>query len=77
MLKKLWFYWKSFAHALGVVNTFLLLTVTYVLLIGPVSLGLRVLGRDVLHKRAFRKGTRWIEKKEEDTDSLETYTHPF
>ncbi|NOY78451.1 MAG: hypothetical protein GXO76_11345 [Calditrichaeota bacterium] len=76
MFKKLWILWKAFAHALGVVNTFLLLTLTYLLLIGPVGLVLRLFGRDVLHKSDFRKGPHWAEKAAEN-DSVETYTHPF
>jgi len=76
MLKKIWQLWKVFAHTLGVVNTFLLLTLTYVLLIGPVGLVLRLADRDVLHKKWFRKGARWVTKSDE-SETIETYTHPF
>ena len=76
MLKKIWNLWKTFAHALGVVNTFLLLALTYLLLIGPVGLVLRIAGRDMLRKKDFQKGPRWVEKATQD-DTMEAYTHPF
>ncbi|NIA10633.1 MAG: hypothetical protein GWP10_13125 [Nitrospiraceae bacterium] len=76
MLKKIWQLWKAFAHALGVVNTFVLLTLTYLLLIGPVGLVLRLIRRDVLNKKWFRKGAHWVAKSGE-SEAIETYTHPF
>ncbi len=76
IFKKIWELWKNFAHALGVVNTFLLLALTYLLLIGPVGLAFRLAGRDPLHKRDFWKGPRWVQK-EAESGALETYTHPF
>lgn len=76
ILKGLWNLWKAFAHILGVVNTFVLLSLTYILLFGPAALVLRFSGRDMLRKKWYRQGARWIAKPNEP-ETIETYTHPF
>lgn len=43
--------WMAFARVLGIVNTTLLLTLVYFLLIGPLSLIMRAFGSDLLEKR--------------------------
>ena len=61
-LKKLWKGWKAFAHALGKVQTFILLTVFYLLILGPVSLLFRLFGKSTLPYRAQTPDTYWIVK---------------
>ncbi|GBD94701.1 hypothetical protein BMS3Abin05_02313 [bacterium BMS3Abin05] len=76
MLKNIWRLWKKFAHAWGVVNTFVLLSVTYIVLIGPVGLVLKLFGRDILNKKGSLEKSPWVIRKPED-DSYNTYKHPF
>lgn len=49
--------WRSFAAALGFVNTRILLGVVYLLVVTPISLLLRLLGRDTLDLK-WRKDAR-------------------
>ena len=76
MIRKIWQLWKNLARILGVVNTFLLLTLTYVFLFGPAAVVVRVVSRDRLRKRAFAQGPFWVQKPPQD-DAPETYMHPF
>ena len=48
MLRKLWALWKAFGHALGQVQTAILLAIIYHLAIGPISLVCRLLRREML-----------------------------
>lgn len=64
VLKRLWKtvfgWWMAFAHVLGHVNTIILLTVMYVLIIGPSWVVVSVLRKDLLRRRPRR--SYWIEK---------------
>ena len=50
--------WWTLAHALGWVNTRLLLTIFFVLVIVPVGVVFRLIGRDLLNQRG--KGSTWL-----------------
>lgn len=45
--------WMKFAHVLAVVNTTLLLTIVYVVLIGPIALAMKLFRRDPLETGAL------------------------
>ena len=51
VLSWIWEGWKRLAHRIGVFNTKLLLFLFYYLLLGPVSLMVRLFQRDPLEKR--------------------------
>ena len=49
--RAIWEGWKRLAHRIGVFNTKLLLFLFYYLLLGPISLLVRLVQRDILGKR--------------------------
>jgi len=75
-LKTFWVYWKKLAHLVGVVNTTLLLFLTYVVLFGLVSMILRLLGKDLLGKRHRERQSFWIPKEPVD-EGVERYRYTF
>jgi hypothetical protein len=44
-LKKAWQGWKAFANRLGKIQTLILMTLFYFLILGPVAICLRLLGK--------------------------------
>ena len=53
--------WMAFAHVLGVIMTYLLLTVTFFLVITPMGLFLRLIGKDFLDRKfSSKKHSYWI-----------------
>jgi hypothetical protein len=70
--------WMRFASALGWLNTRIVLTLAYVLIIGTAGLFMKIIGRDLLDRR-LRRGaekTYWKEKPPIDT-SFEGSQHQF
>lgn len=76
VLKTLWALWKKFAHLVGVVNTTLLLFLTYVVLFGLLSTMLRLLGKDPLNKRRRDRPSFWVPKEPAD-EGVERYRYSF
>ncbi len=68
--------WKQLAHALGVVNTHVLLFVAYWLVFGPAALVLRLLGKDYLRLRERSANTYWLPR-EPDPEDLDRARYPF
>ncbi len=63
-LRTLWKGWKAFAHALGRVQTVILLTLFYVLILTPTGLLLRLFGkRPLAYTAAADAKSFWVEKK--------------
>lgn len=60
-LSLLWRGWKEFAHVLGIVNTRILLTVSYFVILAFAAVVTRIFGKDLLDRRMKR---------------AETYYHP-
>lgn len=55
-------WWMAFARLLGRINTAVLLTIVYVLLVGPLWIVMKLKGEDVLD-RGLKEGTSyWNEK---------------
>lgn len=53
--------WMKIAHALGYVMTRLLLTITFYIMITPISIVMKILGKDPLRMRFDREaGSYWI-----------------
>ncbi|MDZ7374407.1 MAG: SxtJ family membrane protein [candidate division KSB1 bacterium] len=68
--------WKTFARALGVAYTHILLFLVYWLVLGPAWLALRVAGKDYLRKRERGKPSYWLDREAEE-HTLERAGHPF
>jgi hypothetical protein len=80
IIKRTWerFYrgWMAFARALGHANTILLLSVFYIVVIGPASLVVRILRKDPLRRRLRPAASYWLDK-EQDAHSLENVRRQF
>ena len=63
VLKPVYFAWMSMAAVLGFVMTRVILTVFFFVILTPVGLVFKVIGRDALHRKLDRgASTYWIEK---------------
>lgn len=54
--------WMRFAKALAVVNTAILLTIAYVVIIGPLSLFVRLFGKDFLGAKQTDRPSLWQDR---------------
>ncbi len=62
-VKPLYYAWMSMAIVLGFVMTRIILTIFFFLVLTPVGLVFRLLGRDLLHREIDRQApTYWLEK---------------
>ncbi len=68
--------WMKFAHGLAFVNTVFLLTLVYVLIIGPIALVLKVLGKDLLERKSGADESFWKTKEATPRDT-ERLRHQF
>lgn len=59
-------WWMQFARALAFVNTRIILTLVYVLLLAPVALLLRLMGKDYLDRRLGGEESYWKAKESVD-----------
>lgn len=69
-------YWMRFARALGKANALLLLTIVYVVMIGPAAIVLKILGKDLLDRKANENHTFWRDKVQEPF-TIERGKQPF
>lgn len=80
VLKRAWrtFYvgWMRFAHVLGIINTTLLLTLVYLLVVLPTRAIWWVLRKDPLMVRKTNLASMWLAR-EQDEPSLDERRHPF
>jgi len=76
VLSLLWQGWKKFAHVLGIVNTKILLTVTYLVIIAVVAVFSRLFGADLLDRRMKPRPSYWHDREAADT-SLEAVRRQF
>jgi len=60
--------WMGFVHALGVVQNFILLTLVYHVVLGPLALCMRLVGRDLLDMRPGDRSTFYNPKEKVPTD---------
>jgi hypothetical protein len=73
LLRGLWAGWKRFAHVVGVVNRYILLTLFYFLIVNLTNLVLRLFRVDLLDRRLAPAKTYWHEKDRRSG----TYRHQF
>jgi hypothetical protein len=53
--------WMAFAHVLGVVMTYILLTITFFVVITPVGFFIRLIGKDLLERKFdSQKQSYWV-----------------
>ena len=76
VVRSIFAFWKRIAHAIGVVNTHVLLFLAYWLALGPVSVGLRLFGRDYLRKRRRDASSYWLDREREE-QTLERARYQF
>ena len=68
--------WMAFAHALGFVNTMVLLTLAYLIIIGPIAIVLWFARRDFLERKLHRGSSYWREH-ELTQNTIETAQRQF
>jgi hypothetical protein len=71
-----WRGWKAFAHILGIVNTRILLTLTYFIIIAVGSIGAFIARQDLLDRRMRPEKSYWREREHSDV-SLEGCRRQF
>jgi len=76
LLTPLWKAWLKLGHILGVINTTLLLTVFYFIIITPVGLLRKVMGKDTFGKVKEHEGSLWQSKSIAEPD-LSRYLRQF
>ncbi|HAV23196.1 MAG: hypothetical protein A2X67_07635 [Ignavibacteria bacterium GWA2_55_11] len=68
--------WMAFAHVLGIINTTLLLTAVYVVMVLPMRAVWWIIRKDPLQLRHVHSSTQWQERDAEEP-SIEERSHPF
>lgn len=64
--KKIFSWWMVFVKFLGKINTFILLTLVYFILIGPIAVFFKIIKKDFLDvKLSSSEGSYWISKQTE------------
>jgi hypothetical protein len=67
LLRPVFFVWMGLAVVLGSIMTRVLLTVVFVLAVVPIGLGLRLVGKDLLHRRPDPEApSYWLPKTYDD-----------
>ncbi|MDH3198918.1 MAG: hypothetical protein OEO21_11835 [Candidatus Krumholzibacteria bacterium] len=62
VLSLVWRGWKKFAHVLGIVNTKILLTVSYFVIIALVSIISKILRADLIDRRLRPQPSYWHDR---------------
>ena len=52
--------WYKIGHVLGIINTYVLLTIFYVVILTPLSLIMRLFGKDILKLKRNKHDTYWV-----------------
>ncbi len=68
--------WMRFAHVLGIVNTAVLLTLIYIILILPLRFIWLLLRKDPLFRSSYTRTPGWQPREPEASD-LDERSHPF
>lgn len=74
--KKIYRAWMKFAHALGWVNTRIILTLVYILMITPLSFIFKLLGKDPMKRKLGAEDSYWIQRESKAFDR-ERYRRQF
>jgi len=75
--KKIWSGIKAFSRKVAYVQSLIILTLFYFLVIGPFSIAIRILGKDLLNKKWKDKKTSYWIKKEKAEINLENARRQF
>jgi len=51
--------WDKIGHVLGIINTYVLLTLFYLVILTPLSLIMRLFGKDILKLKRNKNNTYW------------------
>jgi len=71
ILKKFYQLWLKFGHILGTINAFIIMTALYFVVIGPISILLRIFGVDVMIRKRPAE-TNWMPLNHQKSD-FESY----
>ncbi len=77
ILRPMYIGWMKFAFVLGWINTRLILGIFFYLILTPVGLLMRLIGRDALHRKFDRKASTYWEKREPAEFKRERYERLF
>ena len=69
--------WLGFSQLLGTVVSKIILTIVYILLVVPVGVFRRLIGKDTLQLSEFKKGTNSVMKKRDYNFSSKDIEHPY
>ncbi|MGK2905033.1 MAG: SxtJ family membrane protein [Desulfuromonadales bacterium] len=69
--------WFGFSHALGTVVSRLLLTLLFYLLVTPVGLVRRILGKDAMQVKSWKKGQASVFQNRDHLFKREDLDHPY
>ena len=70
-------YWLRFAKFLGKVNTIILLSLVYIIVIGVFALVIKVLRRDFLQKKIDKNSTTYWQERKMAEESLQRFASQF
>jgi len=65
-----------FARFLGRINTSVLLTLFYIFILGPLAIFFKLIGKDLLERKAEKRPSYWYNKSQ-TPNTIETAEHPF
>jgi hypothetical protein len=72
LLNPLRLVWDKIGHVLGSINTYVLLTVFYFLILSPLGMVMRMFGKDILKIKWMKnKDTYWEEASVKEVNSME------
>lgn len=54
--------WMKFGHGLSIVNTYVLLAIVFFVLITPLALFFRLIGRDALNRKFTQSRSYWVKQ---------------
>ena len=75
-LKALYRGWMKFAHVLGWVNTRIILSLVYIIIMTPMALIFKVVGKDPMKRKLGAEDSYWI-KRESKTFDRDSYRRQF
>jgi len=76
MGKKFWVFWKNIARRIAIIQTAIILTLFYFLMIGAFAAIIKLLRKDLLDKR-WKKNRSFWKAKEKMTVTVETAKRQF
>jgi hypothetical protein len=77
LLKPFAKFWFGFSHELGIVVSRILLTLLFYIMVTPVGLVRRILGKDSLQLKKFKQGDMSVFKDRDHLITREDLDHPY